>query len=272
MTEGAATLAEPEARIVDALAQADVLHCDETGISWRGQRAWLHVVATDRLTHYAPHRKRGAAATEAIGVLPRATGVFMHDAWASYWRYPNRHALCNAHHLRELTAVEEQTGQAWAAQVRTLLVTIKDHVTEAQAAGATALSPAARQAFLAAYTALLDAADQINLPAPAVPGRHGRPKQTPTRNLLDRLRQHQSEVLAFMDDWRIPFDNNQAERDLRMVKVQQKISGTFRSEAGARAFCRWRGYLSTLHKHGLPLLDAITQTLRGQPPLPQLAT
>ncbi len=122
------------------------------------------------------------------------------------------------------------------------------------------------------YATLLADGDAVNPRAPARPGQRGRPKQTKTRHLLDRLRIHQPAVLAFMDDWRVPFDNNQAERDLRMVKVQQKISGTFRAEAGATVFCRWRGYLTTLKKQGRPLLDAIEQTLLGQPPLPSLAT
>jgi transposase len=270
---GATTLAEPEAQIAHALSAAPVLHCDETGVSVNGQGWWLHVASTATLTHYGIHRQRGQAATDAIGILPRARGRLIHDHWAAYWAYGDDHGLCNAHHLRELTAVEERDADhAWATGLKALLRTMKAHIAARQAAGETAIRDPVRRHWLHLYAALLAAGDAAHPPARPTPGRRGRPKQTKTRNLLDRLRTHQAAVLAFLDDWRVPFDNNQAERDLRMVKVQQKVSGTFRTQAGAAAFGRWRGYLSTLRKHGLDLLDAITRTLQGQPPLPSLAT
>jgi transposase len=270
---GAATLAAPEAQIAQALAAAPVLHCDETGVAVNGQGWWLHVASTPTLTHYGVHRQRGQAATEVIGILPRATGRLIHDHWAAYWAYGDDHGLCNAHHLRELTAVEERDADhAWASGLKALLLTMKAHIAARQAAGETAIRDPVRQHCHHLYAALLAAGDAANPPARPKPGQRGRPKQTKTRNLLDRLRSHQAAVLAFLDDWRVPFDNNQAERDLRMVKVQQKVSGSFRSEAGAAAFGRWRGYLSTLRKHGFDLLTAITLTLQGRPPLPALAT
>jgi len=270
---GAATLAPIEAQIADALAAAPVLHADETGVSVNGQSWWLHVASTARLTHDGVHRQRGQAATQAIGILPRASGRLIHDHWAAYWPYSTAHGLCNAHHLRELTAVEERDADhAWASGVKALLVTMKEHIAARQAAGEPAIRDPVRQHFRHLYAALLAAGDAAHPPVRPKPGQRGRPRQPQTRNLLDRLRTHQAAVLAFLDDWRVPFDNNQAERDLRMVKVQQQVSGTFRTEAGAAAFCRWRGYLSTLRKHGLDLLSAITRTLQGQPPLPSLAT
>jgi len=270
---GAATLVEPEAQIANALAAAPVLHCDETGVAVNGQGWWLHVASTPSLTHYGVHRQRGQAATDAIGILPRATGRLIHDHWAAYWVHGAKHGLCNAHHLRELTAVEERDADhAWASGLKALRLTMKAHIAARQAAGETAIRDPVRQHCRHLYAALLAAGDTANPPLPPTPGRRGRPRQTKTRNLLDRLRTHQAAVLAFLDDWRVPFDNNQAERDLRMVKVQQQVSGTFRTAAGAAAFCRWRGYLSTLRKHGLDLLNAITLTLQGRPPLPSLAT
>jgi len=270
LATGAAQLADGEAQIATALAAAPVVHADETSLRIGGQRHWLHVASTPTLTHYAAHRQRGHGATEAIGVLPRVSGRLLHDGWAAYRRYPCAHGLCNAHHLRELTGVEEREGQPWAAALKALLREGKAHVAARQAAGAAASCPAVAAAFTARYRALIAEGLAANPPPAPVPGRRGRPKQSKTRNLLVRLDQHAAEVLAFLHDWRVPFDNNQAERDLRMMKVQQKISGTFRSAAGATAFCRLRGYLSTLKKQGQHLLTALELTFAGRPPLPDL--
>ena len=267
---GATQVSEIMERIATALTRAAVLHADETSLRIGGQRHWLHVASTPTLTHYAPHRHRGQAATDAIGVLPRLTGRLMHDGWAAYRQYRCRHALCNAHHLRELTGVEERDGQPWATALKALLLESKAHIAARQAAGATALQPAAAAAFTARYRHLVAAGLAANPPPAPVPGQRGRPKQSKTKNLLDRLARYEADVLAFLHDWRVPFDNNQAERDLRMMKVQQKISGTFRSEAGAIAFCQLRGYLSTLKKQGHHLLSALERTFAGQPPLPDL--
>ena len=265
-------LAEVEATIKTALSTAPVLHGDETSISIAGQRRWVHVASTATLTHYAWHAKRGHAATDAIGILPRFAGHLIHDAWAPYWHYACRHGLCNAHHLRELTAIAEQPGQGWATQMKTLLVEIKAHVAQGRAAGRVGSPPAERDAFVARYRALLADGDAANPPPERTPGgpKRGRLKQSKARNLLDRLATHEAEVLAFLHEWAVPFDNNQAERDLRMIKVQQKISGTFRDPHGADAFCRIRGYLATLRKQARQVLPALELTLLGQPPLPAL--
>ena len=267
-----AALAPVEAAITAALAAAPLAHTDETSIRVAGQRQWVHVVSTARLTYYARHRKRGQAATDAIGLLPRLTGRLIHDGWASYWHAPCQHGLCNAHHLRELAAVAEQPEQAWAAQLRALLVALHRHVAAGRAAGQTSSPPAARDAFVARYRELLAQGCAANPPPTRAPDgpQRGRLKRTPARNLLDRLAAHEDAVLAFLHDWTVPFDNNQAERDLRMLKVQQKISGTFRDVAGADAFCRLRGYISTLRKQATPLLTALALAVAGQPPLPGL--
>lgn len=268
----AAALAGVEAGIKAALGRAAVAHADETGVTVAGRREWVHVVSTPRLTHYARHAKRGTAATAAIGILPAFAGRLVHDAWAPYWRYRCAHALCNAHHLRELTAVAEQTGQRWATALHTLLRAMQRAVARARAAGLTALPGAARARFVTRYRRVLAAGYAMNPPPvrDATAGKRGRLKQSAARNLLDRLAGHEPEALAFLGDWRVPFDNNQAERDLRMLKVQQKISGTFRAQAGADRFCRIRGYISTLRKQGLHVLTALEQTLRGQPLWPNL--
>lgn len=270
MATGAAQLADIEAQIATALAGAPIVHADETGLRIGGQRHWLHVASTATLTHYAAHRQRGQGATDAIGVLPRVSGRLIHDGWAAYRRYSCAHGLCNAHHLRELTGVEEREGQPWATALKALLREAKAHVAARQAAGATAVCPTVAAAFVARYRDCLAAGLAANPPPPPVPGRRGRTTRGKTGSLLERLVRYEADVLAFLHDWRVPFDNNQAERDLRMLKVQQKISGTFRSDAGATAFCRLRGYLSTLKKQGQHLLTALEQTFADHPPLPAL--
>jgi transposase len=268
----AAVLVPVEAAIMVALRAAPVGHADETSIKVAGQRQWVHVVSTAQLTHYARHAKRGHAATAAIGILPGFTGRLIHDGWASYWHHPGAHGLCNAHHLRELTAVAEQPGQPWAAGLRTLLRAVRRHVRQGRAAGRVASPPDECATFVARYRDLLAEGYAANPPPARTPDgpRRGRLKQSTARNLLDRLAAHEDAVLACLHDWTVPFDNNQAERDLRMIKVQQKVSGTFRDVAGADAFCRIRGYVATLRKQARQVLTALELTCLGQPPLPCL--
>ena len=272
--QGAARLQPVADQIKGAVREAAVLHQDETGLRVTGLAGaglqWTHVSCTPELTHYARHPARGAAALEAIGILPGYRGVSVHDGWTSYRHYTGcGHALCNVHHLRELTCVEEELGQAWAGQLKALLREMHAAVEQARAAGASHLERAVRARFVARYTALLaDGVAQNPQPPPASAGgprRRGRRKQSPARNLLDRLWTFQHETLAFLDDFAIPFDNNQAERDLRPVKVQQKISGTFRSEPGADAFCCLRSVLSTWRKQGRSGLAALEAAFTGHP-------
>lgn len=268
--QGAERLQPLVEQIKVALRQAPVLHQDETGLRVAGAEGaggqWTHVTCTKQLTHYACHAARGASALEALGILPGYTGVSVHDGWTSYRHYTTgRHALCNAHHLRELTFVEEELHQPWAGQLKGLLRQMHAAVEYARAAGATQREPAARDRFLARYEALLaDGVAQNPQPPPPAPRRRGRRKQSPVRNLLDRLWAFEHEVLAFLADFAIPFDNNQAERDLRPVKIQHKISGTFRSERGAEAFCTLRSVLATWRKHGRSGLAALEAAFIGR--------
>ena len=271
VSRAAMTLEPVEAQIKAALARAPVLHSDETGVRQAGRLAWAHVASTKHLTHYAVHPKRGTEATDAIGILPRFRGVSVHDGWKPYRTHTScRHALCNIHQLRELTFLEEQYQQAWAKQLKDLLREMKKAADQARASGATQLPSAERDGFVARYDALLAAGLAAN-PPPVRAGAHrrGRQKQSPARNLLERLWLGRQEVLAFLDDLTIPFDNNQAERDLRMLKVQQKISGCFRSPQGGRAFGRIRGYLSSLRKQGVKCLAALESVFAGQPLAPR---
>ncbi len=270
--QGAATLEPVEAAIKAALQQAPVLHSDETGVRRAGILAWAHVASTARLTYYAIHAKRGTEATDAIGILPEYTGVSLHDGWVPYWAYRRcRHALCNIHHLRELTFLEEEYQQSWAKELKGLLLEMKAAVDQARAQGCTQLPLPERQAFVTRYQELVAAGLAAHPPPPRRPRQRGRMQQTPARNLLDRFVLRQAHILAFLDDLTIPFDNNQAERDLRMLKVQQKVSGSFRVDRGAQAFSRIRGYLSTLTKQGMALLAALELVFAGQPLSPEFA-
>jgi transposase len=270
LVERCATQLEPvEQQIKAALCQADVLHQDETGLYVAGQRHWMHVSATEQLTHYAVHAKRGKEALDAIGILESFEGVSMHDGWRSYWQYACQHALCNVHHLRDLTFLYEEQHQDWAGRMKTLLLDIKAAVEQARAEGRSSLHPLEVADWKAQYAALLEEGYRANPPdPPPEAGKRGRRKQSTARNLLDRLSTHQEAVLLFLDNFAVPFDNSLAERDIRMVKVQQKVSGCFRSQAGALAFCRIRGYLSTLRKQGFAVLTALEQALVGHPVLP----
>jgi len=274
--QAAATgLEEVEEQIKDALCVVDVLHNDETGVRVGGHLEWLHVASTPQLTHYGVHALRGRGGSAAIGILPRFSGRSVHDGLVAYRQYDCAHALCNAHHLRELTAVEEHDQQPWATQMKDLLIAIKAHITQRQAYGEEQITATAEEDFVQRYRAILTAGDAAQPPPPPLPQgtpkKRGRPKQSAAKNLLDRLDRDQAEVLAFMTDWRVPFDNNLAERDLRMIKVQQKVSGGFRTPEGSAAFCRVRGYISTLKKQGVPVLLALRRLFLGTPVLPALA-
>jgi transposase len=267
LTECAQNLEQPEREILQAIQQAEVGHFDETGLYVAGRRQWLHVASTGSLTHYGTHRKRGAEAINDIDILPKFTGRAIHDHFPPYLNYSCDHALCNAHHLRELTFIHEQKHQAWAGEMKQLLVKIKQTVDQAAATGANALSTAQQRKFERTYDRLISEGMQLleNQQSQRT-GKRGPVKQSKAKNLLDRLSHHKRETLAFMSDFAVPFDNNQAERDLRMVKVQQKISGCFRTDEGAKNFCRIRGYISTVKKQGRHVLSAIVSVFAGKPP------
>jgi transposase/uncharacterized coiled-coil protein SlyX len=260
-----------EQQIKEALIGAAVIHQDETGVSVGGQRYWQQVTSTATLTHYQVHQSRGQEALKAIGILPVFPGISIHDGWGSYFRSDCEHALCLVHILRELVFQAEEQGAVWAADLQDLLLDMKEATEQARAVGKRGLDAHEVMDWERAFLRLLDEADAVTPRATAPPGTRGRIKQSAARNLLDRLRKQQKAVLCFLEDLRVDFDNNLAERDLRMIKVQQKVSGCFRSLAGAQAFSRIRGYLSTLRKQGLPLLSALQATLGGHPLLPSFA-
>jgi transposase len=269
VAEGAHRLVETEEMIKQALREADVQGNDETGIRVQGLLHWLHVARTDRLTHYAVHRKRGKEATDAIGILPDFHGIMEHDSYSSYPQYTQcKHGLCNAHPLRELHFFSEHEKQEWAKQLKEHLLTCHKTVEEARARGETSLPAQVISHLTSTYHHLIEIGLAAQPPPPSpgpAPKKRGRVKQTKAKNLLDRLQREAASFLLFMSDFRVPFTNNGSEQDLRMVKVQQKISGTFRSQTGPVAFCRIRGYFSTLAKQGYRLCLVARQIFAGVP-------
>jgi len=258
------SLADFENQVKNELAASDFAHADETGINIGGKRHWLHCVSNDSWTFYYPHEKRGTDAFNAMGILPDFKGILCHDHWKPYYKIDCTHALCNAHHLRELERAWEQDGQQWAKKLKQLLEKIN---IKAIAAGG-ALDTLAANKYRAKYRSILKQGE-IECPEPVKPrikGKRGRIKRSKSRNLLERLRDYEQDVLRFMENEIVSFTNNLGENDIRMTKVQQKISGCFRSMDGALIFCRVRSFLSTCRKQKIKSSHALDQLFKGKLP------
>jgi transposase len=264
-------LVKTEQRIKSAIRDSSVTGVDETGLRVAGSGGYIHVARTEHLTHYVYDGRRGKAAMDEIGILPQFTGTLVRDGFSSYkWYEQCRHSLCNVHLLRDLVFVEESSPEQklWTDPFSKLLLKIKTKVAEAKAETAQ-LSEQAKNDFLRRYDKLVKKAHRLN-PPPKTKVEGDAPKnklpiQPTPRNLIKRLQGRRDEVLRFMTDLSVPFDNNGSERDLRMVKLQQKISGCFRTPDGARVFCRVRSYLSTARKQGHSLLYSLERVFNGKP-------
>lgn len=268
LASGATRLAPVLTGIKQGVVDSLIGHFDETGMRVAGRLQWLHTASTTRLTYYAMDAKRGRAAHARIGILPVYRGTAVHDGYESYRGYDCAHGLCNSHHLRELDAIAENPSQLWASELAGLL-------RQAHHWKKTGKLTAARQAQIRKrYDIMVKAGRRANLfdlgASAARPG-NGGVKRTPAQNLLVRLADHKDDVLRFVGDPHVPFDNNLAERDLRMMKVKQKVSGCFRTEEGARIFCAIRSYISTIRKQGFDVLEALTSVFNGQPIMPEIA-
>lgn len=273
----ATLLPQAEARLVgftrltrEQLRAAPVAHFDETGARVAGKLGWVHVACTQTLTLYHRASGRGSNSADLGGVLPGFGGVAIHDGLTTYRNYDLDHGLCNAHHLRELAALEEALGPhgtLWPARMARLLVEINTAVTHAKTTGKTGLSARQLSGYRRRYRALIAQGWKAHPPPPAT-GKQGRPKLGVAGSLVRRLDLYQDDVLRFAADFAVPFDNNQAERDIRMIKLQQKISGTWRTETGADAFLAVRSYLSTARKHHRDALDVLVDLFTGAPWIP----
>jgi transposase len=250
--------------VCNKLISSDLIHADETGINIGGKRVWLHNASNSWYTFFYPHHKRGHEAMDAMGVLPFFQGTLCHDHWKPYFHYGKDHALCNAHHLRELEWAWEKDKQLWASKLIDLLKEMNKATEDAGGC----LDPPEAENLRQRYRKLIQDAEE-ECPPPDLEkrkGKRGRIPRSKSRNLLERLRDHESEVLRFMTDKRVPFSNNLAESDVRMTKVQQKISGCFRSWQGAEMFCRIRSYISTCRKHNVSATVAMRLLFEGKLP------
>jgi transposase len=263
-------LASFENRLVEILLQQPILHADETSVPINKVNHWLHVLCTPLLTFFAIHLNRGKEAIEAIGIIPQFTGWLMHDFLSSYLGFENcLHTFCKSHLMRELVFLFEQHQQSWAKDLYDLFLEMLQCVKDRKARDAP-LTQKEYYRWRSQYRKILKAGRQAN---PLTPKQNAqkRPKQSKAQNLLDRLEGFDDCILAFLWEPNLPFTNNEAERAFRMMKVRLKISGCFRTLEGARRHARIRSYISTLRKHGLPVLEYLRHALDGRPFLPQLS-
>ncbi|UCE55129.1 MAG: IS66 family transposase [Desulfobacterales bacterium] len=258
-------LAATEQQIKGNIIQSKVVGFDESGASVNGNNFWIHSSSTDDYCYYACHEKRGKQAMDAIAILPQFHGTAVHDHWKSYFKFGCDHALCNSHHLRELQYISEQYGQAWSVNMKKLLLEIKAAVDKTKQLNGNHFEKSILEAFEKRYQQILLEGYEANAPPKLdnTKRKRGRVKRSEPLNFLDRLRDYSKETLAFMYDFDVPFDNNLSERDIRMMKLRLKISGTFRSKFGADMFCRIRGFIATAKKQGINVLDAIEEIWAG---------
>jgi transposase len=250
------------------LQQQAVLHVDETGYYYMGQRNWLHTVSTDKYSFYAPHTNRGTAAMYEAGVLPGYQGVLVHDFWKAYNEFDCTHALCNVHHLRDLTFCHEIEKSNWAADMKQLLLALHQKVVTAKQSGAACLTQGQWYYWSRKYDNLLNEGLRQHPPPQKQQGKRGVVKKSKTGNLLERFVNNKGAILAFAKNFLIPFGNNIAEQAIRMMKVKQKISGCFRSEQGAKDFAIIRSYIATIKKHGQNIMQALHHAILGNPVRP----
>lgn len=252
------------------LLAAKVLHFDETGMRCQKKLHWIHVASSETATFYGIHTKRGQEAIDEFDILPKFLGTACHDHWFPYFAYTQvKHGLCNAHHLRELTFIHEQEEEEWAGEMKKFLLKAKKQVEVSLSMGY--LPKDEEQALTQEYAKIVLKGLEYHMGLTPLPkGKKGKQKQRAGKNLLNRLSDKQECVLLFIRDLSVPFTNNLAERDVRMSKVKQKVSGCFRTLEGGITYCRIRSYISTAKKQGWEILEAIADAIRGAPKEPSM--
>jgi transposase len=261
-------LEDAEKSVKQQLIDSTIVHFDETGMRSNGKTQWLHSASTELLTHYTVHEKRGSKAAKDIGILPEFNGTACHDHWIPYYSFNNcSHSECNSHVLRNLKGIYEDFKYKWAEDMANLLVEIKQRVDQIKDEGQTQMQAAEIAKYEAIYSSIL-AKGKLECPL-QVSEKTGKPKKNAAHRLLARLEKYNIETLSFMYDFDIPFDNNLAERDIRMVKLRQKISGCFRGKESPNVFCRIRGYISTCRKNGQKVMESLVKAVKGDPFIPQ---
>lgn len=254
------------AEIRNQVISGPVAHFDETGTRVNGKLHWAHVASNASFTYLYLSGKRGKAGMDEGDVLPHFRGIGIHDCWKPYWKYDIAHGVCCAHLLRELQGVQENhPDQLWPKQFAALLMSMKKAREEAINEGHNALEPEILKGISTTYDELIRLAYAENPEPVNKPGKRGRPKRGKILSLIDRLRDYKVSVCLFVKNFIVPFDNNQAERDLRMVKVKTKVSGCFRTETGASDFLKIMAYVGTARKQGVNPFQAIMSALAGKP-------
>ncbi|MCK5787727.1 MAG: IS66 family transposase, partial [Chlamydiia bacterium] len=242
--------------VKDQLQKADIIHNDETGINIAGKLHWLHTAGNKNWTYLMPHKKRGGEAIDEMDILTEFKGVSVHDFWKPYEKYKCSHAYCNAHILRELIFIFERKSQAWAGDMIALLLEIKKRVDDSKTKS---LNNKDSQLYLDKYNKIIKAGYDKN-PLPEVTKKRGRPKKGKVLSLVLRMDNYSSDILRFMSDSNTPFDNNLGERDLRMVKVREKISGTFRNIDRVHDYCKIRSFISTVQKQKKDVFNSLLES------------
>ena len=261
-----------EDAIKEQLIKAEVLHTDESGLRLKGKINWVHVASTSSITHYAIHKKRGAIATNEIGILPNFKGTMIHDHWKPYYTFTNcTHAECNAHNMRILKGIHENFGHVWATSMGSLLIDIKREVDSLKSKGVTFMPESDIKAYDKKYKTIIAQGkiEDAEKSSVILSTKTGKPAKSDALKLLRKLEEYDVETLSYMYDFNIPFDNNLAERDIRMVKLRQKISGCFRSDDGGSLFCRIRSYISTCNKNGQDIMESLKNAIKGEPFIPE---
>jgi transposase len=266
------TLENPVEAIKQQIIESKVVHFDETGMRSEGKTKWLHVASTETLTYYEMHQKRGTEATAEIGILPEFKGTAIHDHWAPYYTFKDcTHGECNSHNMRYLQDIYENYGHEWSQNMASFLIELKDQVEALKTEGMTGMEATQTEVWMKRYTSIIEEGiKEDDEKSPKVFSKKtGKPQRSKALNLLLKLQEYDIETLAFMYDFDVPFDNNLAERDLRMQKLRQKISGCFRGSEGAKVFCRIRSYISTARKNGQDVMESLVNALRGNPFIPE---